>query len=230
MNSPVITVDGPSGSGKGTISHRVAQRLSWHLLDSGALYRVLAYDAIQKGVSLEDGPLLAELAQKLPISFVGERLGEWVPVLLNGEDVSALIRTEECAGNASKVAALPMVRVALLDRQKAFRRAPGLIADGRDMGTIVFEDADLKIFLEASVSVRAERRWAQLKGAGHSVSLQSLFLEVAGRDERDRNRLVAPLKPATDAIVIDTSTLSIDEVFNRVYAEVQKKGLKGAIL
>lgn len=220
---PVITVDGPSGSGKGTISHCVAQRLQWHLLDSGALYRVLAYDALLQGISLEEGPRLAELAKQLPVSFTGERLGEWVPVILKGQDVSAQIRTEECANNASKVAAFPMVRMALLDRQKEFRKLPGLVADGRDMGTVVFPEASLKIFLEASVEVRATRRWNQLKAAGHSVSLQSLFLEVAERDTRDRNRLVAPLKPATDAIVIDTSTLSIEEVLDRVYAEISKK-------
>ena len=223
---PVIAVDGPSGTGKGTLCGRLAANLGCHLLDSGSLYRVLGYVARQKNISLDDVESLVEEAKKLDLTF--EKKGELVSILLGGEDISAQIRTEESGNMASKVAAIPEVREALFERQKAFQKAPGLVADGRDMGTVVFPQADLKIYLTASQDRRAERRYKQLKDKGNDVNvpqlLEEITREIAERDERDSQREVAPLKPADDAIVIDTSDLDIDEVEAKVMALVIARG------
>lgn len=222
---PVITIDGPSGSGKGTISQIVAQRLGWNLLDSGALYRLLALAARQAGIPLDNEAALATLAKKLDVQFVA---GAVVPctsegqslsqnqVMLEGEDVGEMLRSEQCGNDASKVAALPAVREALLDRQRAFRVPPGLVADGRDMGSVVFPDADLKIFLTASAERRALRRHKQLKDKGVDVKIPRLVEEIAERDERDSTRSVAPMAPAHDAVVLDSSDLTIEQVVARV--------------
>jgi len=214
--APVITIDGPSGSGKGTVALRVARELGWHLLDSGALYRVLALAARRHGVPLDDARALAELARGLDLRFEDRAGGEGVEILLEGEPVGAELRTEATGNDASRIAALPEVREALLERQRAFRRPPGLVADGRDMGTVVFPDAPLKIFLTASAGERARRRHKQLKEKGLDANLESLYREIAERDARDAARAVAPLRPARDAIEIDTTRLGVDEVVARV--------------
>jgi cytidylate kinase len=207
---PVITIDGPSGAGKGTVSRAVARRLGWRLLDSGALYRVVALAAERRGIDLDDEPRVAGLAGTLDVEF---RDADGEPhVLLDGHDVTAQLRTEGAGEAASKVAALPAVRTALLGRQRAFAAPPGLVADGRDMGTIVFPDALLKVYLSASAEERAARRYKQLKDKGIDVSLRNLSLEIAQRDERDASRPVAPLVPAADARVIDSTHLSPEEV------------------
>lgn len=217
MPAPVIAVDGPGGSGKGTISRRVAQHLGWHILDSGALYRLVALGAARHGLDLKDAAALADYAGALDAEFRPGTSADDEPVtLLEGTDVSLELRTETCGNNASRVAALPAVRAALLERQRAWRVAPGLVADGRDMGTVVFPDADLKIFLTASVEERARRRYKQLKEKGIDASLSGLLNEIAERDARDSQRAVAPLVPADDAVIIDTSDLDIGEVVARV--------------
>ena len=220
---PIITIDGPSGSGKGTIAQLLANKLGWNLLDSGALYRLLAQCSINHGVALDNEESLKVLAEHMDVQFVSAD-GE-IKVILEGDDVSRDIRTEEVGKAASQVAALPQVREGLLSRQHAFREAPGLIADGRDMGTVVFTDAPLKIFLTASPEERAERRYNQLKGKGFDASLSRLLEKIQERDERDMNRSVAPLIPAKDAIVIDSSDMSIDAVFNQVLEESIKREL-----
>ncbi len=211
---PVITIDGPSGSGKGTISRLVAERLGWHLLDSGAIYRVLGLAAERAGLTAQQPAELAALARGLELRFEGER------VLLEGEDVSRLIRTEAAGNAASKVAALPQVRSALLEWQRACARPPGLVADGRDMGTVVFPDAAVKIFLTASAQERALRRYKQLKEKGLDANLARLVAEIQERDDRDQNRSVAPLKAPAAALEIESTSLSIDEVLKRVLARV----------
>ncbi|HEX6998713.1 MAG TPA: (d)CMP kinase [Gammaproteobacteria bacterium] len=211
---PVITIDGPTGSGKGTISRALAVRLGWHLLDSGALYRLVALEAQRRGVALDDAPRLAAIAEALDVTF-GDPSGE-ERVLLAGEDVTAALRTEECGAGASRVAAVPEVRAALLARQRAFARPPGLVADGRDMGTTVFPDASLKVFLTASPEERARRRHKQLKEKGIDVSLPDLSWDIAQRDRRDANRAVAPLRPADDARLLDSTSLSPEEVIARI--------------
>jgi cytidylate kinase len=221
---PVIAIDGPSGSGKGTISQRLAERLGWHLLDSGALYRLTALAARQAGVNLQDATALAGIAAGLAVDFRIMQ-GEGVEPYLNGENVSAQLRTEECGRDASIVAAIPAVRQALLGRQRGFRRSPGLVADGRDMGTVVFPDAELKIFLTASAESRAERRYKQLNQKGIGANLAGLLQDILARDERDRSRAASPLKAAEDAVVLDTTELSIDQVCDRVFAQVQARGL-----
>lgn len=211
----VITVDGPSGVGKGTISQLLARRFGWHFLDSGALYRLTALAAQRHAVALEDEPAVAAVAAGLDVVFRAGEEGE-VKVILENQDVTNDIRTEQAGNNASKVAALPSVREALLQRQRDFATPPGLVADGRDMGTTVFPQADLKIFLTASAQVRAERRYKQLKEKGFDANLSSLVEEIEQRDERDRSRSASPLRPAEDAVSIDTSSKSIDEVLAEV--------------
>lgn len=211
---PVITIDGPGGAGKGTVSRLLAHRLGWHLLDSGAMYRVSALAAVKQGVDFDDDTALAGVARALDVRFEAGDGG--VRVWLAGEDVSQEIRSEACGELASRAAAVATVRAALLARQRAFCRAPGLVADGRDMGTVVFPAAELKIFLTASAEERARRRHKQLIDKGISVSLAQLFDDIVERDRRDSERKVAPLKPAEDAIEIDTTGLSIDEVVNQV--------------
>ena len=214
MNSPapVITIDGPSGSGKGTVAGRLATDLKWRLLDSGALYRLLAFAAANHGVALDNEPLLSKLAAHLDVQFVGATNGKAASIILEGDDVTHAIRSEQVAAGASTVAALPAVRAALLERQRAFREFPGLVADGRDMGTVVFPDAPLKIFLTASAEERARRRYLQLKAKGDDVSLPRLLEEIRARDERDTQRAIAPLKPAADAIQLDSTELSIEQI------------------
>ncbi|WP_022942004.1 (d)CMP kinase [Psychromonas hadalis] len=217
----LITIDGPSGSGKGTVCHILASKLGWNLLDSGALYRILAYAALQKNIALEDEKSLAALAINLNVAFISNGIG--VDTLLNGENVGDKLRTETVAQAASKVASIQVVRDALLARQKAFFQAPGLIADGRDMGTVVFPDAPVKIFLDASAEERAQRRFNQLQNKGFDVNIAQILSEIKDRDYRDRNRTVAPLRPANDALEIDSTSLTIDEVVNQVLDVVALK-------
>ena len=213
---PVIAIDGPVGSGKGTVSHRVATALGFQLLDSGALYRVLALAARVRGVTFDDAVTLARLAGSLDITFTVGGATSPVRTLLAGVDVTGEIRTEQCGNDASCVSACPEVRDALLVRQHGFRRPPGLVADGRDMGSVVFPDAPVKVFLTATPRARAERRHKQLMVKGVDVSVTRLFREMAERDKRDRERAVAPLKQAEDAVVVDTTGLDIDAVVARV--------------
>lgn len=213
---PVLTIDGPSGSGKGSITQMVAKRLGWHILDSGALYRLTALAAERAGVALDDAKSLAEIARDLDIEFLASEAGEPVKVLLRGEDVSQALRLESTGNSASKVAVLTEVREALLQRQKDFRQTPGLVADGRDMGTVVFPDAPYKVFLTASAQARAERRYTQLKLQGEGVRIATLLREIEQRDARDMGRKAAPLKAADDAVTIDTTAFSIDQVLEKV--------------
>jgi len=212
---PVITIDGPSGSGKGTIARRVAASLGWHLLDSGALYRLVAVDASARGVALDDEHGLARLAGQLDVRFESDPDGE-ERIILAGEDVTAAVRSETAGQGASAVAGLQAVRDALLARQRAFRKAPGLVADGRDMGTHVFVDAALKVYLTATVDERAKRRHKQLKDKGFDVSLAAVSRDIVDRDKRDSERSVAPLRPADDARILDSSSMPIDEVVQTV--------------
>ena len=207
----IITIDGPSGSGKGTVSRAVAKSLGWSLLDSGALYRLVALAGLKAGLRLDDGPALARLAERLDIRF-GSTADGSEQIKLSGEDVTAAIRTEEAGNNASKVAALIPVREALLGRQRRFAESAGLVADGRDMGTVVFPDAPLKIFLVADATERTQRRYKQLKEKGVPASLADLSQEIAERDRRDANRSVAPLMASSDAVVLDSTHLLVDEV------------------
>lgn len=212
---PVITIDGPSGAGKGTIAQKVAEALGYSLLDSGALYRLTALAVIKNGVNVAEESAVASTAATMRVSFEAVP-GQGVKTLLEGEDVSLELRNEATAAVASQVAAIPALRSQLLQVQRNFRRLPGLVADGRDMGTVVFPDADLKIYLTASAEVRAERRLKQLKGKGIDATLGSLLEEIRKRDERDSGRKTAPLKPADDAVVIDCSGMCIDQVFQQV--------------
>lgn len=213
--SPILTIDGPSGSGKGTISRAVAQQVGWHLLDSGALYRLVALAGLAAGAASEDRQRHAELAARMDVAFDSDP-GGGERVWLDGRDVTGEIRSEAAGQGASRVAAWPGVRAALLERQRAFAQPPGLVADGRDMGTVVFPGADLKIFLTATPEERALRRHKQLKDKGSDVSLPALSREIAARDLRDQTRQIAPLRPAPDACVIDSTGLEVGAVVGRV--------------
>lgn len=221
---PIVTIDGPSGSGKGTISRAVAHHTGWHLLDSGALYRLTALAAAAQGLAEDDIEGHARVARRMRIAFGADR-DRQERVTLEGRDVTAELRTELAGAGASRVAAWPPVRAALLERQKAFARPPGLVADGRDMGTVVFPEAALKIFLTASAAERARRRYKQLKDKGSGVSLAALSREIAERDLRDTTRAVAPLKPAPDAEVIDSTGLTAEQVIDRVLALGRSRSL-----
>lgn len=218
---PVITVDGPSGAGKGTLAAMVADRLQFHLLDSGALYRVVGVTAAARGMALveAEAPRIAAMAVSLDIRFAAGA------VFVDELDITDAIRNEDGGEAASRVAAMPAVRASILDVQFGFRRAPGLVADGRDMGTVVFPDAQLKIFLDASAEERAQRRYKQLKNKGLSVSLPGLLEQIQQRDARDRGRIVAPLKPAEDALVIDSTSMTIEAVFDQVMVWVGERDL-----
>ncbi|MDU8925167.1 (d)CMP kinase [Pasteurellaceae bacterium LIM206] len=217
----VITVDGPSGAGKGTLCYALAEKLGFNLLDSGAIYRVTALAALKQRVALDNEAALAELARGLSIRFE-PRQGE-VQIILDGENVSAQIRTQEVAAAASKVAVFPQVRAALLQRQRDFATGEGLIADGRDMGTIVFPQAQVKLFLDAGAEERAKRRLKQLQNKGINGNFAQILTEIKDRDYRDRNRAVAPLKPAEDALLLDSTELSIDEVIARALAYIRQR-------
>ncbi len=222
---PVITVDGPSGSGKGTVSQQLAVRLGWHYLDSGAIYRALAYAAKQAGLKLNrDKEKIVSLALALKLVFKPTADGG-ADVLLAGTDISSSIRTEECGAMASKLAADGDIRAALLQRQRGFRQPPGLVADGRDMGTVVFPDATHKFFLTASAQIRAERRYKQLKDKGINDSIPRLFTVISKRDARDAGRTNSPMTPAADAIVLDTSEMSLEQVIGYVRQQVGYQSL-----
>lgn len=228
MSKPVvITIDGPSGSGKGTVAGLLAAKLQWHLLDSGALYRVLAIAAQKHSVPLDHEDALEVLAVSLDVQFVVDADDYTQQILLENDDVTDAIRNETVGNQASQIAALTAVRSGLLRRQHDFLQAPGLIADGRDMGTVVFPDAPLKVFLTASAEERARRRYLQLKDKGETVTLTSLLEEIRARDERDSNRSIAPLKPADDAIILDSTTMTIEQVLDRILSEVAVRSLAG---
>lgn len=216
-NIVVITIDGPSGSGKGTLSQLMAKRLGFHLLDSGALYRLVALSAEKKQTNIQDQQVIAQIATSLNVKF--DVQGAFTKIFLAGEDVTEAIRHETVGMNASVVAAYPLVRAALLQRQKDFSQAPGLVADGRDMGTMVFPQAPVKIFLTASAEARAERRFKQLQQNGASVDLSALISDIKARDERDTNRSASPLRPASDATLIDSTSLTIEEVLKLMLAK-----------
>lgn len=222
---PVLAVDGPSGSGKGTLAQSLARHLGWHLLDSGALYRIVGLAAVEQGVDFDDEAGLAALATHLDIRFAPAQPGEPAAVLLRGRDISSEVRNEQSGYYASRVAVFPAVRAALLSLQRSFAQAPGLVADGRDMGTDVFVNAPLKIFLTASAEQRAERRYRQLIDKGESVNLAALLEDIRLRDQRDSERAVAPLRPASDAVLIDSTALNREEVFQRVVELLHQRSL-----
>lgn len=222
---PIITIDGPSGTGKGTICHKIAHHLGWHYLDSGTLYRVLAWSALNNNVDFNDVNALVALALKLSLTFEVDASLE-SHTYSDGQEITEDIRTEACSQNASKIAAIPEVRVALLARQRAFVEEPGLVTDGRDMGTVVFPCADIKIFLFASVEERARRRFLQLKSKENNVTIAQVIEQLTERDARDTQRACAPLIPAENAIQIDTTGLSVDQVFDKVLSFVEM-GIKG---
>lgn len=227
MSLPVvITIDGPSGSGKGTVAGLLAASLQWHLLDSGAIYRVLAVAAVKHAVALDNETELEKIAISLDVQFVVDSDNNQ-RIILEGADVTDSIRNETVGAHASQIAVLPAVRSGLLRRQQDFRQAPGLIADGRDMGTVVFADAPLKVFLTAGAEERARRRYLQLKDKGEAVTLTSLLEEIRARDERDTTRVIAPLKPAEDAIILDSTTMTIEQVLERILSEVAVRSLAG---
>jgi cytidylate kinase len=218
---PVITIDGPSGAGKGTVCRLLAQKLGWEILDSGAIYRVLALASIHHQIEPTDEESLMPLAAHLDVQFLSTETSS--KIVLEGEEVTQAIRNEEVGGIASQIAALPRVREALLRRQRAFRQLPGLIADGRDMGTVVFPDAEIKVFLTASAEERANRRYLELKEKGHDVKIGDLLSEIQARDDRDTNRTVAPMVPAEDAIEVDSTNISAQEVFQQLISVVEAK-------
>jgi len=221
---PVVTIDGPSGSGKGTVGWEVAQELGWDFLDSGAIYRLLALQAMRNNIPLDNEEELAQAALDLDVYFEKPDLSsDHFQIFLNHDDVTNEIRSEECGGAASKVASLKAVRKALLARQQAFRQLPGLVADGRDMGTVVFPDAPVKFFITASAEERANRRYKQLKEKGNSATLARILADIKARDQRDSERSVAPLKPAEDAVVIDTTEMTVDEAVDMVLAIIDER-------
>ena len=224
-NVPVIAIDGPGGAGKGTAAHQLAVTLGWHILDSGAIYRVLGLAALRRGIEPENEHGLVELALALDVDFVPNAEKAGLNTILDGDDVSKDIRSEEAGMMASKVARLSEVRSALLERQRGFARTPGLVADGRDMGTVVFPNAPLKVYLTASVEARAKRRYDQLIAQGLSGNLARLSEAIRARDEADMNRAVAPLKPADDAIQVDSTEMSIDEVGDLLFKLASERGL-----
>jgi len=224
-NVPVITIDGPSGTGKGTICHLLAAHLGWHFLDSGALYRLLALSAKKKSIEFSDVNGLVKESTALDLRFTIEENHRSL-IYLNGEEVSEAIRDERCGQNASKIAVIPDVRQALLERQRAFASPPGLVTDGRDMGTVVFPHAILKIYLYASIEERASRRYLQLKQSGNSVSLAQVVDELKQRDQRDTEREHSPMKPAEDAVLIDTTGQTIDQVFTNVVQLTNERWFK----
>jgi cytidylate kinase len=219
---PVLTIDGPSGSGKGTISRNVAETLGWHMLDSGALYRAVGFAAGMEGLDLSDAEAVTRCAQTTKISFRDPKDGGETRVIVNGMNATGEIRAETCGAAASAIAAIPGVRTALFDKQRAFRKAPGLVADGRDIGTVIFPDAQCKVFLTASAEERAKRRYKQLKEKGLGVTLAALLREIQARDVRDAGRAVAPLKPAADAVVIDSTGMPVERVVAAVLELVGK--------
>lgn len=220
--APVLTLDGPGGAGKGTVARAVARELGWHLLDSGAIYRLLALAAERAGVAVDDVPGLLRVARGMRLEF-RPRADGGTEVRLDGEEVSTEIRSEACGERASRLAVLPAVREALLARQRDFREPPGLVADGRDMGTVVFPDAEVKVFLTASAEERARRRHKQLKEQGLGGNLTDLLREITARDERDANREVAPLVPAGDAVTIDTTGVPVESVVAQVMSRVRER-------
>ena len=218
---PVLTIDGPSGSGKGTISRHVADQLGWHLLDSGALYRAVGYAAGEEGLDLSDAEAVTRCAEATRIRFRDPKDGGETRVIVNGHDATDELRTETAGAAASAIAVFPGVRAALFDKQRDFRKAPGLVADGRDMGTVIFPDAQYKVFLTASAEERAKRRYTQLKDKGLNVTLAALLREIQARDERDAARTVAPLRPAADALTIDTTGIAVASVVAAVLSVVR---------
>lgn len=221
--APVVTIDGPGGAGKGTVSLMVARRLGWHYLDSGALYRLVAVAAARDGLDIDDGDALARRVGQLRIEF--QLLTDALQVQLDGVDVTAAIREEACARSASRLAVHARLRSVLLPLQRAFARPPGLVAEGRDMGTVVFPQAPLKVFLTASAEQRARRRWLQLSAAGVDASLDAILDELRRRDAQDASRATAPLRPADDAVLVDSSDLTADEVCARILGHCQERGL-----
>lgn len=219
-SAKVITIDGPSGVGKGTTSIGLSNYLGWHFLDSGAIYRALGWYANSLSISLDDLSTIAELIGKYSLEFVGEK------ILIDGIDVTAEVRHENCGSWASRIAVDPVIRAKLLESQKEFQKSPGLVADGRDMGTVVFPNAELKVFLIASAEERARRRYEQLRNLDPNVKLSELVDDIERRDERDTKRATSPLKAASDAVVIDTSSMSIDDVLNEVVSLARDAGIE----